>query len=65
MTLYLRGDATAATQDTQLDIAVVGGTGHVGAGQQHVATVDDDGLGVELGVWRLALVDRPLVDAIQ
>ena len=30
-----------------------------------VAAVDDDRLGVELGVRRLTLVDRPLVDAVK
>jgi len=64
VTLHLSGDATAAAQDAELDVAVVRRTGHVGAGQEHVAAVNKDGLGVELGVWRLPLVNRPLVDAV-
>lgn len=61
MALDLGGDSAAPAQDAQLDVLVVGGARHVGAGEQHIAAVDDHGLGVELRLWRLAAVDGPVV----
>ena len=64
MVLDLAGDATASAKDTEFDVLVVGGVGHVGAGEEDVAVVDDDGLGVELGAGRLAAIEGPVVDAV-
>jgi hypothetical protein len=48
--LDLGGDVAAVAENAELDVLVVGGPGHVGAGEQDVVAVDDDGFGVELGV---------------
>jgi hypothetical protein len=56
--------AAAAAEDSEFDVLVIGGIRHVGAGEQDVSVVDDDGLGVELGIGRLALIGWPVVDAV-
>jgi len=58
------GRGSTSAEDAELDVLIVGGVCHVGAGQQDVAAVDDYGLRVELGVRRLALVCGPLVSAV-
>src|SRR5687768_2390911 len=55
--LHLRGHVTSATEHAELDVLVVSGAGHVGAGEQDVAAIDDHSLGVELGVRWVAVVD--------
>lgn len=57
------GDVTAAAEDAEFDVLVVGGGGHVGAGEEDVVVVDDDGFGVELGVGGFAGVEGPVVRA--
>lgn len=47
--LDLAGHTAAPAEDPQLDVLVVGSSGHVRAGEEHVAAVDDDGL-----AWSLA-----------
>ena len=54
----------APAECTELDVHVVGGLGHVGAREHDAATVNDDGLGVQLRLRRIALVYRPVVGAV-
>lgn len=47
--LDLAGDAAASAQHAEFEVLVASSVGHVAAGEEHVAIVDDDNLGVEPG----------------
>ena len=61
MTLDLTSDSAAFAENSEFEVLVICGVGHIGAGQQHVAAADDR-FRVELGVEGFATINgRSLV----